>query len=167
MRVAYADPPYPGKAKKHYSDDPQCAEVDHAALIAQLADYDGWALSTGANSLQQVLALCPPKVRIGAWVKPFAAGKPGVILNYAWEPVILRPVRKPRSLMVDWVSANADSRRTNGTSVKGTKPLAFCFWLFAALGMRPDDELIDLFPGSGAVTRAWEQWRRQGVLLAV
>jgi len=27
------------------------------------------------------------------------------------------------------------------------------------MGMRPDDELVDLFPGTGAVTRAWEEYR--------
>lgn len=35
MRFAYADPPYPGKARKYYGAHPDFAgEVDHAALIA-------------------------------------------------------------------------------------------------------------------------------------
>ena len=34
--VAYADPPYIGQARKHYSHDPNCAEVDHAELIDRL-----------------------------------------------------------------------------------------------------------------------------------
>ena len=41
MRLAYADPPYPGQAKIHYSHDPKCAEVDHEELIKQLEQYDG------------------------------------------------------------------------------------------------------------------------------
>jgi hypothetical protein len=31
----------------------------------------------------------------------------------------------------------------------------FCRWLFGLLGAAPGDQLDDLFPGSGAVTRAW------------
>lgn len=88
MRFAYADPPYIGQAKKHYSHDPQCAEVDHAQLIAQLETYDGWALSLSTPSLQEILALCPKDVRIAAWVKPFCAFKVNVNPAYAWEPVI-------------------------------------------------------------------------------
>ena len=59
LRLAYADPPYPGRASL-YRDHPDYAgEVDHAALLAQLAGYDGWALSTSAEALPAVLALCP------------------------------------------------------------------------------------------------------------
>ena len=56
MRLAYADPPYVGQAKKHYSHDPKCAEVDHAALFRQLSEYDGWALSLSSPSLGFLLS---------------------------------------------------------------------------------------------------------------
>ena len=39
--------------------------------------------------------------------------------------------------------------------VPGTKPAAVCRWIFGLLGAAPGDTLDDLFPGSGAVTRAW------------
>ena len=40
-RLAYADPPYPGKAF-YYRDHPDYAgEVDHEALLSRLATYDG------------------------------------------------------------------------------------------------------------------------------
>jgi hypothetical protein len=39
--------------------------------------------------------------------------------------------------------------------VTGTKPAAFCRWVFTLLGAAPGDTLDDLFPGSGAVSRAW------------
>jgi hypothetical protein len=29
------------------------------------------------------------------------------------------------------------------------------------MGLSPDDELYDLFPGTGAVTRAWGRWRSE------
>ena len=44
LRLAYADPPYPGQSKRYYGDQPSYAgEVDHAALIERLSGYDGWA----------------------------------------------------------------------------------------------------------------------------
>lgn len=70
-RIAYADPPYPGKSKRYYGGHVDFAgEVDHAALVASLAaDFDAWALSTSAEALQQVLAVCPTGVRVAAWVR--------------------------------------------------------------------------------------------------
>ncbi len=38
---------------------------------------------------------------------------------------------------------------------------AACGWLFEVMGCEPQDELHDLFPGTGAVTAAWEAWRSQ------
>jgi len=38
------------------------------------------------------------------------------------------------------------------------KPPAFAVWLFEQLGARPGDQLCDLYPGSGAITRAWHQY---------
>jgi hypothetical protein len=35
------------------------------------------------------------------------------------------------------------------------KPPEFAVWMFAQLGARPGDTLDDLYPGSGAVGRAW------------
>jgi hypothetical protein len=42
--------------------------------------------------------------------------------------------------------------------VVGAKPAAFCRWLFDLLAALPGDSLDDLFPGSGAVTRAWHAY---------
>jgi hypothetical protein len=66
MRIADADPPYPGLSRKYYRDEPTYAgEVDHAALVARLvAGYDGWALSTSAAALQNLLPLCPAGIRV-------------------------------------------------------------------------------------------------------
>jgi hypothetical protein len=159
MNFAIADPPYIGQAKRHYADDPNCAEVDHAELIARLGrDYDGWALCLSSTTLKTVLALCPDDVRVGAWVKPFASFKPGVNPAYAWEPVIFhggRPLGRDVATVRDWVSSNITLQR--GTH--GAKPDIFCYWLFHLLGMQAGDTLHDLYPGSGAITRAWEKWR--------
>lgn len=160
MRFAYADPPYIGQAKKHYSHDPRCAEVDHAALIEKLNGYDAWALSLSSPSLRLILPLCPEDVRVMAWVKPFASFKPNVNPAYAWEPVIVRGGRKRgrgEPTARDWVSCNIALKK----GLSGAKPEAFCFWLFTVLGMQPGDEFDDIFPGTGGVSRAWEAYQRQ------
>lgn len=159
MRAAYADPPYPGMAKRHYSKEAICKEVNHTVLIGTLCEsFDCWALSTSSTSLQQVLQLCPPDVRIGAWVKPFASFKPGVNPAYAWEPVILwhgaNPGRDVPTVR-DWVAANI----TMQTGLAGAKPREFCNWLFEFMGLSVADEFVDVFPGTGAVTAAWYSWQ--------
>ena len=88
MRLAYADPPYPGLSRRYYGDHPDFAgEVDHAALIEQLTAFDGWALSTSARALQDVLALCPPGSRVAVWNRGERPTRSAGPLN-AWEPVI-------------------------------------------------------------------------------
>lgn len=174
MRFAYADPPYPGQSWRLYgTHDDYAGEVDHEALIARLMDEfpDGWVLSTSSSALHEVLPLCPsptPSVknkgrylqgtgtRVLVWIKPQAPWRP-VGIQWAWEPILLhggRP-RDPRDTLRDWIMCTP-----NGGDFVGAKPLAVCRFIFDALGARQDeDELVDLFPGSGAVGRAWDQQR--------
>jgi hypothetical protein len=165
MKIAYADPPYPGQAKRHYGDHPDYAgEVDHAELIAQLcADYpDGWALSTSSTCLRELLPMCPEDVRVGAWVKGFAVFHCNPA--YAWEPVIFRGGRARRGhdrneiTVRDWVMAHPPCYRGKALGTRGQKPEEFCHWMFDLLGLRPDDEFCDLFPGTGEVARIWRAW---------
>lgn len=163
MRFAYADPPYPGQSAKHYSDHPDYAgEVDHSILIwKRLAEFDGWVLHTSSVALGQILPLCPPDVRVMAWVKPFAAFKRNVSVAYAWEPVVVKAIRKPvvsgHVVMRDFVSEPITMKR----GLTGAKPEAVCRWAFEVAGAEPTDEFHDLFPGSGAVQRAWDAWSAQ------
>lgn len=170
MRMAYADPPYLGQGVKHYGDRHDEATVydtldGHRSLIGRLvADFpDGWALSLSAPSLRHILPLCPEDCRVGVWVKPFAFYKPGISPSYAWEPVIWRGGRtheKSDGFVRDWCRANVPGQRREDAGFPGRKPLEFCAWLFHVLNLRPGDELVDLFPGSGAVGRAWAKWCR-------
>lgn len=169
MKAAYADPPYLGLAKEFYGDRHEAAEdydrlETHVALIERLSrDFDAWALSLHSPSLRTILPHCPDDVRVMAWVKPFASFKPGVRVAYAWEPVIVRGVPKgtrEQATTRDWCSANITLQR----GFPGAKPEAFCSWLFEVLNLTKDDEFHDLFPGSGAVTRAWNAWRQQAML---
>lgn len=159
MRVAYADPPYPGQSRRHYADHPDYAgEVDHCELIAQLlADYDCWALSTSSAAVQAVLALCPRTVRVGVWYRPNSEppGNRGR-WHWSWEPVIFHGWRGTGPTVRDVLTLP----KVN-SEIVGQKPRLFCDWVFRLLGLLPEDELFDLFPGSGAVAWAWDGWRSQ------
>jgi len=173
MLFAYADPPYMGQAEKHYADDPSCAEVDHVKLLRELQTYyDGWALSCSSVSLWDIARLrdgdgflVPDDARIGAWVKPFCSFKPKVNPAYAGEPVIFcggRPRGRELPTVRDWLSASPPIFvLAHSSPVHGEKPDEFSFWLFEILGMKPGDQLVDIYPGSGAVDRAWAKWQTQ------
>lgn len=183
IRLAYADPPYPGLSKRYYGDHPDFAgEVDHRALIESLSQYDGWALSTSARALPLILALCPQGVRVAAWHRGERPTRSYGPLN-AWEPVIfwggrldverdasIAAGRDASILEAQRVARSRDdgSRRTDSLvlfsrprltdplRVVGAKPAGFCRWMFDLLGAEPFDEFVDVFPGSGGVQRAWD-----------
>jgi hypothetical protein len=167
LKLAYADPPYPGKARIYRGHRDYAGEVDHAGLIARLEDtYQGWALSTSAEALPQVLALCPPGVRIAAWHRGPRVHRAAWPLN-AWEPVIYRGGRQlPEDrVRTDSIVCGAIPARTLPDRVVGMKPPEVCRWIFELLGAGPGDTLDDLFPGSGAVTRAWDAYTQGGQLV--
>jgi hypothetical protein len=156
-RFAYADPPYPGRARKYYADEPTYGgEVDHQALVAELVagGYVGWALSTAADALAELLPLCPPDARVCAWVKPIGASTRTYGLHSCWEPLVVVGGRRLRPGVRDWLAAQP---ARFGGDLPGRKPLAFCAWLFDCLGMQPGDELTDLFPGTGVVGSSWRE----------
>jgi hypothetical protein len=159
VRLAYADPPYPGRAEL-YEDHPDYAgEVDHAELVARLSAYDGWALSTSSRSLRDVIALCPADVRVIVWLNHS--------IGRAWEPVLVMRARPlpPLGRPLDWIRVEPEAfqwRPRPAGYVIGRKPREFCRWLFWWLGaVAGEDELADLYPGSGAVGEAWAEWTQQ------
>lgn len=163
-RFAYADPPYLGCAVRYYGDKhAEAAEYDdpasHHALIDRLeAEFpDGWALSCHVPSLPVLLPMCRPGVRIAAWTKPFSGMRPHVRARFAWEPVIYRTSLAwdfgPQ--FVDTFSADAPRRNSLANGFPGKKPAAFTAWIMDLLGWMPGDDLVDMFPGSGAVLEAY------------
>lgn len=170
MKFAFADPPYLGCGQKHYgAHHPDAAEWDdaesHRALVRRLCEggYDGWAMSLSSVSLWTILPMCPMSVRVGAWVKPFASFKPNVNPGYCWEPVIFHGGRKlgrDVPTVRDYLSAAITLRK----GLAGAKPRPFAFWIFEFLGMQDGDEFVDLFPGTNAMTKAWDEWRSQTAL---
>lgn len=161
-RFAYADPPYPGKAGYYVERQ----EVDHAALIAELeAGYpDGWALSTSAAALRDVLPLCPLSVRVCAWRRRTRPTTSRRALS-AWEPLLVVGGRElPTDRSQDVLDALDYRGRYDAFpgAMVGMKPPEFAVWMFAQLGARAGDELADLFPGSGAIGRAWDLYSSRG-----
>lgn len=167
MRLGYADPPYFGCGKLYAAHHPDALDWDnpqeHVRLVERLmGEFDGWVLHASATPDSQAL-YAPLMLKTGArhcaWVKGFAAFKRNVPVGYAWEPVFIKPGRKPvvskRLVMRDWIQESITLRR----GLTGAKPAAVCHWAFELAAARPDDELSDLFPGTGAVTEAWRTWR--------
>jgi hypothetical protein len=160
LRLAYADPPYPGKAHLYRGHPDYAGEVDHAELLARLAGYDGWALSTSAAALPAVLALCPPGVRVAAWHRGARPARSWHALP-AWEPVLYvpgRPLDPDAGRRTDSLVCGVSVVTTMPGRVIGAKPARVCRWIFGLLGAARGDSLDDLFPGSGAVSRAWTEY---------
>lgn len=160
LTFAYADPPYVGCSQ--YYDHPDAARWDnpaeHVELMHALDCLDGWALSCSVPSLPALLRDAPTETRIGTWVKPFAAYKRNVRVAYTWEPVLWKrnaPRRENDPVGRDHLSCPITLRR----GFTGAKPAPFVTWLRVLLGAVDGDTIIDLFPGSGAVTSELERPR--------
>lgn len=175
MRFAFADPPYLGCCGlyDHYHPDGRCWDDirTHSNLIERLRwDYpDGWAMSLSSPSLRDILPLCPPDVRVAPWIKPFCAFKKGVRPAYAWEPVIFRGGRNPgnghphappekggvQSTPKDFLAEPITLEK----GLTGAKPLRFCLWVLDLLNMQAEDQLDDLYPGTGVMATAMTDLR--------
>lgn len=156
-RLAYADPPYPGQADR-YADG---REVNVRLLVAYLRTFDAWALSTSAAALREVWNECP-EARCASWQKTFA-GNGWSRVRWCWEPVLFVTDRKgirpgERSDVWDGLVCPPVVDRSRWSEVEGksggSKPHAFVRWVLdELLDMDEGDDLVDIFPGSGAVTR--------------
>jgi len=165
VRLAYADPPYRGNSWR-YPEHPDSAKWDDLAaqgdLLTELdAGYDGWAYSCASPDLPDILPLAPAGVRIAAWVKPFAAFKRNVRIAYTWEPVLFKPGRDSSR---DGAPVGRDHLAepiTMQRGLIGAKPERFCRWVLDLMGYVEGDEVADIFPGTGVMSRVLAQ----GVLL--
>jgi hypothetical protein len=177
MKLAYADPPYIGCSHLYRDQLDYAGEVDHARLIDDLqSEFDGWVLH--ASATPRSMAVLGPLVestgaRWCSWRKGFAAFKANIPVAYAWEPVIIKAARKPvvskRLVMRDWIETvqTEDDIKCSITlkrGLTGVKPEAVVHWALELMAARPEDDLADLFPGTGAVTHAWRNWRGKFVL---
>lgn len=179
MRLAIADPPYLGKGRRWYGDGcgigggrgradfhPEASRWDrpeaHLELVAHLVEeFDGWAIALDVRSLGLYLSAVPVGTRVLSWHRRNAPPS-GSRIRSSWEPVLayIPPARR------GWNGGHRLNDVLDAPAPRlgfvGAKPEVWTRWVLDVLGYNPEaDELVDIFPGSGAVTRA----ASQGVLL--
>lgn len=181
MRLAIADPPYLGRAALWYGGKgrskqgttgraagrgdlapefhPSAAEWDdqarHLGLLAQLdAGYAGWAMAASAKTLPLFASGIPVRARIAIW-RVTNAIPDGARVATVWEPVIIRVPEGRRAYGTGHAVPDVLSAPHPMKGFVGTKPDAWTHWVLDMLGYQPNkDEVVDLFPGSGSVSRA-------------
>lgn len=103
--------------------------------------------------------MTPQDTRIGIWVKSFCAFKRNVRPAYAWEPLFFRGGRNPsngfRAVIPEKNGKQTTPKDfiicpiTLKKGLVGAKPNKVCRWILDLLNFQPDDELMDLYPGTG------------------
>lgn len=139
--------------------------VDHASLLDQLRRLypDGWALSTSSAALFKVWSLCP-EARLCVWVRACRVVKARQALS-GYECLLVaggRPRRVAVAEDLRDVLVYRGRHRAFPGAIVGMKPVAFAEWMFRLLGAQAGDELVDLFPGSGAISEAWKRYAAGG-----
>lgn len=160
MRWGYADPPYPGKAHMYEGHRDYAGELPVDEVLDELAglELDGWAMSTSAAALPHALALCVARaleVRVAVWHRHVRDRSHARGPLNAWEPIIWHGGRQLGPVRSDHLDYAARPRLTDPNRVVGAKPARFARFVFELLGAEPGDELVDLYPGSGGIGRAW------------
>lgn len=172
MKLIIADPPYLGRANRWYGTGrghgtgrgradthPDATQWDdptkHTELVDQLErDADGWAIAATPSSLPLYLAHASDTVRVAIWAKGNAVPS-GSRIRQVWEPVI---VRVPDGRSAHGTGPATDDVLTAGITAggfAGRKPPAWTHWVLAMLGYDAAvDEVVDAFPGSGAIAYA-------------
>ncbi|PKQ20170.1 MAG: hypothetical protein CVT66_06200 [Actinobacteria bacterium HGW-Actinobacteria-6] len=90
---------------------------------------------------------------------PVAGGRP---LRLASRSGSGHDASRGSSRRIDSLVYRPGVRTTDPNRVIGAKPAVFIRWVFDLLGALPGDELVDVFPGSGGVGRAWELYTKAG-----
>lgn len=127
---------------------------EHRKLLVDLMDhFDGWAIATTPDGLGAYHPL-PIDARVMAWVRP-GAQPGGHRIVSRWEAVIVYVPegRRARAKGLQVPDVLVCPRPV--VNFAGAKPPEWTRWVLDALGYSPgEDELIDLFPGSGSVSAA-------------
>lgn len=177
MKLAIADPPYLGRADRWYGDGrgsgrtatvagrngrkpdhhPQAAEWDdperHVQLVRDLAQYDGWLVAGAPGTERVLLEAAPADAQLGIWHRPNAMPGGGRVLR-SYEPVVFRVPEGRRDRSTGPRVRDVLSSPVLPQGFLGSKPPAWTRWALELLGYQPSDELVDIFPGSGAVAAA-------------
>lgn len=174
MRLAIADPPYLGRGERWYGNGrgdysgrgvadhhPEAGIWDspgaHIDMVAKLVtEFDGFAIAASVDSLGLYLTACPADVHVMVWHRRNAPPT-GNRVRRCWEPVIIRQPegRRGRGSGFETVASDVLDAPAGRPGFAGAKPAAWTRWVLAALGYDSSaDELVDMFPGSGAVSAA-------------
>lgn len=170
--MVIADPPYLGRAQRWYGEGrghgggrgrsdfhPEAQRWDspraHVELLDRLdAEADGWAVALCPDSLHLYLSHAPAGVRVATWVRGNAMSS-GSRIRSVWEPVLLKV---PEGRVAHSTGDPVDDVLVAGIGsggFAGRKPQVWTHWVLRMLGYDPElDDVVDLFPGSGAVTAA-------------
>lgn len=181
--LAIADPPYLGRAALWYGgkgrskqgsvgracgrgaldaeynpdaaiyDDPQT----HRDLMSQMdSTYDGWALAASGKTVGWLLPWAYQRgARMAVWHVTNAIPD-GCRVRNTWEAVLYRIPDGRRAVGTGHRVPDLLSAPHPVSGFVGAKPDTWTRWVLDLLGFQPGDEVHDLFPGSGAVTRAME-----------
>lgn len=151
--AVYADPPYYGN-EYLYNCKP-VALLDVIAVMESVAPVRALSMSQGMR--KEAEDLVTGRSRLCVWVKPWTPNVSDPSIS--WEPVLLwgdLPASRrvgaatPRDTLV--ARAGGD----NPSPFPTPKPDAFASWVVDLLGVgvRPGSVLVDIFSGSGAISRA-------------
>lgn len=186
MRLAIADPPYLGRAalwyggkgrskqgsqgracgrgdgaaefhpEAHRWDDP----MEHLALMSAMnADYDGWALAASGKSIAPLIGHAELLgARLAIWHVTNAIPD-GCRVRNTWEAVLYKIPDGRKAVGSGHRVPDLLSAAHPVSGFVGAKPDRWTHWVLDLMGFQPGDEVVDMFPGSGAVERA------MGVLL--
>jgi len=142
---------------------PERQEVDNAELVDRLvAEYP--ALSTSAVALAACYARARPASACARGTRSVRCTRSSRALS-GWETLI---VAACRPLPVDVVHDLTDALVARGQhraypgAITGMKSPPFAVWMLRQLGAAPGDLRDDLFPGSGAIGRAWSRYAGPG-----
>lgn len=184
MRLAIADPPYLGRAALWYGgkgrskqgtagravgrgdlapefhpdahewDDP----VKHIELMVALEEeFDGWAVSCSGKTLAPLIGTADRLgAKLGIWHVTNAIPD-GARVRSVWEAVFYRVPDSRRAVGTGHRVTDVLSAAHPRSGFVGSKPSAWTHWVLDVLGYVPgEDEVVDVFPGSGAVSRAMD-----------
>ena len=186
MKLAIADPPYLGRAQRHYgigasnghwhstqtrqdtrsplrtTEHHAAAEWDtesrHEQLVRDLQhDYQGWAIALLPSNLPAYLRWVPKDTRICTWVKPNGVPGGARVVN-RWEPVLVYIPEPRRRAEAGRNTPDYLVASVEHVGHTGAKPAKWTRWVLDMLGYHPEvDTIDDLFAGSHQV----ERWANQ------
>jgi hypothetical protein len=124
----------------------------HEALVQRLvADYDGWVIAMMPNNLADYLRWVPKATRVCVWAKTQSLPT-GSRVKTDWEPVLLYIPEGRRERIKGLVVHDVLIATSPRNGFVGAKPREWTRWVLDMMGYDQDeDEVDDLFPGSGLV----------------